>query len=248
VIKFLFLFLFFAILPLSHFPIVIVLYSDVYESGLLPRRCRIFVSLPRTPTIPPTWQTQLSMSQSHVMLYSVVAHREAVSVSRPSIHKVFFPAPVSADVMDSVSMMNGICGNGGCWRTIRSGRGLNAHHVQAAKIKRVWTGWLSAPAMAGWKSGLEQRDGAEMQVAIWIHYWTSPEKETEGKSAETEPCTPGVHNPHMPAWLQELRDAGALFWSEEHWESFPIRKTLKLNELALDLNGNPLSIPKTRNE
>jgi len=170
------------------------------------------------------------------------------SVSRPSIHKVFFPAPVSADVMDSVSMMNGICGNGGCWRTIRPGPGPNAHHVQAAKRKRVWTGWLSAPAMAGWKPGLEQRDGVEMQVVIWIHYWTSPEKETEGKSAETEPCTPGVHNSHMSAWLQKLRAAGALFWSEEHWESFPIHKTLKLNEQALDLNGNPLSIPKTRND
>lgn len=101
--------------------------------------------------------------------------------------------------------------------------------------------------MNGWKPGFEQREGVQVQQAIWIHYWISPDKETEGKSVQSFSRTTGrLNSSKLEAWQRKLHDAGALNWTEEHWDSLPISKPLILNKQALDLAGNPLAHSATK--
>jgi len=148
---------------------------------------------------------------------------------RTSINKVYFPAPVTHAKMDSVLKIGGI-------------RGINLSTITSVIIvdgKRTvkrdprWPGHIRTPAQGGWKLESETEAGMEMQVSIWIHYWTSPEKEDDGKNTEYEPRTPGIRNPtYLERWEQQMRDAGAISFSEEHWQSNPIYKPTIMEEAA----------------
>ncbi|RFU32841.1 hypothetical protein B7463_g3503, partial [Scytalidium lignicola] len=158
-----------------------------------------------------------------------------------TIHRVYFPAPVKPAIMESVKRMRGIhsaCLSSHAKRIIVDGKSI-------VKRDPGWPGWVTSAPMVGWKLETEKINGVEMQVAIWIHYWTSSEKEDDGKSTQTEPRMPGIVNPtRLEDWENRIRDAGAVSWSEEHWENSPIIVPFKPNlNGGLDADGFPINNP-----
>ena len=157
-----------------------------------------------------------------------------IQPSRPTITKVYFPNPVTTEQREAVAKNTGIHIMGGFSTNSRE-RTAEGKLVRKYKHDR---GWLSLPPSRGWKLGLEKKEDLDMEVCVWIHYWTSPEKESDGKSslAPNIPYKKGNNMSHLGCWQQQMREAGAVDFEEEHWECHSVPKTSEAMSAGIAAN------------
>jgi hypothetical protein len=153
---------------------------------------------------------------------------------RPSITKIYFPAPVSQEQKETIQKIYGIY-TPTIVRACRFGMAEDEtprtqEEMEKDRIARVsrFRGYYSGFSK-GWMLGNEERGGVEMEVLVWIYNWFDEEKEEMGKNGASRQsgrslyAGKGLSNHEV--WKAQMRDCGAVEFVEEHWENHYVRET-----------------------
>jgi len=137
---------------------------------------------------PPTIQ---ETEWKHVPYWHMIMHlRDLVLVT------VYFPSPLTAENEADLGKMDGIV------PAAYFGFQYAYRNPQNGRPKKLWT------------NGTEMRQGKEVQVLLWLHFWKSAEAEARVLQGKRR----SVHGPisAKEQFSEQLKVAGALEWTEEH--------------------------------
>ncbi|KAE9367242.1 hypothetical protein N431DRAFT_472245 [Stipitochalara longipes BDJ] len=200
------------------------------------------------------WLSELGLPKYHEVYFPNGVVRD--NKYRPSITKIYFPAPVTDQQKEAIERIYGIY-TPNIVRSCRFGMGEEAagrtqEEIEKDRIARAsrYRGYYSGFSK-GWKLELEERNGVKMEVLIWVYNWFDDEKEQKGKnSADGQSIRfpnvgRGLNNDEV--WKAQMIDCGAVEFVEEHWENHYIWETWEKSQreakarLAQRVNALPLT-------